>query len=95
MTACSFLFLSLLLIFLDAHIATDAQAQSVNTDAAKREGKVVLYGTVVPQATESTFKSFENKYGIKVEYWRGSANAGAGRAVNEWRAGRPGYDVVE
>ena len=91
----SFLFLALLLIFLDAHIATDAQAQSVNTDAAKKEGKVVLYGTVVPQAMESTFKSFENKYGIKVEYWRGSGNAVTDRAVNEWRAGRPGYDVVE
>jgi ABC-type Fe3+ transport system substrate-binding protein len=44
---------------------------------------------------ESTFKFFENKYGIKVEYWRGSANAVTDRAVNEWRAGRPGYDVVE
>ena len=91
----SSLFLSLLLVFLDTHIATDAQAQYVNTDAAKKEGKVVLYGTVVPQAMESTFKSFENKYGIKVEYWRGSANAVTDRAVNEWRAGRPGYDVVE
>ena len=98
MTACknfSSLFLSLLLVFVDGHIATDAQAQYVNTDAAKKEGKVVLYGTVVPQAIESTFKSFENKYGIKVEYWRGSANAVTDRAINEWRAGRPGYDVVE
>jgi len=98
MTACknsSSLFLSLLLVFLDAQLATDAQAQSVNTDAAKKEGKVVLYGTVVPQAMESIFNSFEKKYGIKVEYWRGSGNAVADRAVNEWRAGRPGYDVVE
>src|SRR6266850_5982700 len=99
MTACkvffSFALLSLFLLFLSPEFAAVTYAQAVNIDAAKKDGKVVLYGTVVPQAMESIFNSFEKKYGIKVDYWRASANGVAERAVNEWRAGRPGYDVVE
>jgi iron(III) transport system substrate-binding protein len=82
-------------IILCACAAIDVQAQPINVDAAKKEGKVVLYGTVVPQAMESIFNSFEKKFGIKVEYWRASGNGVIDRAANEWRAGRPGYDVVE
>jgi iron(III) transport system substrate-binding protein len=98
MTACKTFFsltLSLFLLFLSLYFVADAYSQAVNINAAKRDGKVVLYGTVVPQAMESIFNSFEKKYGIKVDYWRASANGVAERAVNEWRAGRPGYDVVE
>lgn len=82
-------------IILCACAAIDVQAQPIDVDAAKKEGKVVLYGTVVPQAMESIFNSFEKKFGIKVEYWRASGNGVIDRAANEWRAGRPGYDVVE
>ncbi len=70
-------------------------AQPVNVDAAKKEGKVVVYGAQVPQAMEPMHKAFENKYGIKVEYWRGSSTQVAERALSEFRAGKPGYDVVE
>ena len=35
------------------------------------------------------------KYGIEVEYWRGSSTQVSERALTEWRAGKPGYDVVE
>ncbi len=72
-----------------------AQAQPVNVEAAKKEGKVVVYGSVVPQAMEALHKGFEQKYGIKVEYWRGSSTQVSERALTEWRAGKPGYDVVE
>jgi len=98
MTACKISFssvLSLFLLFVSANSAGNSHAQAVDIEAAKKDGKVVLYGTVVPQAMESIFNSFEKKYGIKVDYWRASANGVAERAVNEWRAGRPGYDVVE
>lgn len=87
--------MSLFLLFLSLYSAANAYAQAVNIEAAKKEGKAVLYGTVVPQAMESIFNAFEKKYGIKVDFWRASANGVAERAVNEWRAGRPGYDVVE
>jgi hypothetical protein len=46
-------------------------AQPVNPEAAKKEGKVVIYGTIVPQVMTLIEKGFESKYGLKVEYWRG------------------------
>jgi iron(III) transport system substrate-binding protein len=67
----------------------------VDVAAAKKDGKVVVYGSVVPQAMEELHKTFEKKYEIKVEYWRGSSTAVAERAQSEWRAGRPAFDVVE
>lgn len=71
------------------------QAQPVNVDAAKKDGKVVVYGSQVPQAMEPMHKAFEKKYGITVEYWRGSSTQVSERALTEWRAGKPGFDVVE
>jgi iron(III) transport system substrate-binding protein len=73
----------------------NAQGQSVDVAAAKKEGRVVVYGSVVPQAMEELHKSFEKKYDIKVDYWRGSSTSVAERAQTEWRAGRPSFDVVE
>ncbi len=70
-------------------------AQSVDINSAKKEGKVVVYGTVVPQVMDEINKAFEKKYGVRVEYWRGSATAVLDRATNEWNAGRPGFDVLE
>lgn len=70
-------------------------AQQANIGAAKQEGKVIVYGSVVPQAMKGLNDAFEAKYGIKVEYWRGDSTKVAERARTEWRAGKPGYDVVE
>jgi iron(III) transport system substrate-binding protein len=75
--------------------AAGAQAQPANLEAAKKDGKVVVYGAQVPQAMEGLHKGFEKKYGIKVEYWRGSSTKVSERALTEWRAGKPGFDVVE
>jgi len=86
--------LALLAVLVQAW-SSNVNAQPIDIDAAKREGKVVVYGSVVPQAMEELHKSFEKKYGIKVEYWRGSSTQVADRAQTEWRAGRPGFDVVE
>jgi iron(III) transport system substrate-binding protein len=38
--------------------------------------------------------NFEKRYSVKVEYWRASATAVTDRAITEWRAGKPGFDVV-
>ena len=70
-------------------------AQPVNVEAAKKEGKVVVYGLVLPQSMDTINKPFEKKYGIRVEYWRAAPNRVMDRALTEWRAGRPGFDVVE
>jgi ABC-type Fe3+ transport system substrate-binding protein len=70
-------------------------AQAGNVDAAKKEGKVVVYGSVVPQAMDGLHQAFKKKYGIEVDYWRGSSTQVSERALTEWRAGRPGFDIAE
>jgi ABC-type Fe3+ transport system substrate-binding protein len=72
-----------------------ALAQAVNVEAAKKDGKVIVYGAQVPQAMKPLHAAFEKKYGISVEYWRGSSTQVSERALTEWRAGKPGFDVVE
>ena len=44
----------------------EARAQSPDIEAAKKEGSVVVYGTVVPQSMQIN-AGFEKKYGIRVE----------------------------
>jgi iron(III) transport system substrate-binding protein len=75
--------------------ANTGLAQQPNIEAAKQEGRIVVYGAQVPQAMKSIHAGFEKKYGIKVDYWRGSSTQVSERALTEWRAGKPGFDVVE
>jgi len=70
------------------------QAQNVSLDAAKKEGKVFVYGTIVPQVMKLIEAGFEAKYGVNIEYWRGDATKVVDRVLTEWRAGKPGFDVV-
>lgn len=76
-------------------IVQHALAQQVDVEAAKKEGRVVVYGAVPEQSMDAINKPFEKKYGIKVEYWRASSTKVMDRALTEWRAGRPAFDVVE
>jgi iron(III) transport system substrate-binding protein len=69
-------------------------AQQVNLDAAKKEGKVVVYGTIIPQVMTLIEKGFESKYGVSIEYWRGDATKVIDRVLTEWRSGKPGFDMV-
>jgi iron(III) transport system substrate-binding protein len=71
-----------------------AWGQPVNLDAARKEGKVVIYGTIVPQVMTLIEKGFEGKYGVKIEYWRADATKVIDRVLTEWRAGKPGFDLV-
>jgi iron(III) transport system substrate-binding protein len=75
-------------------LGSHAMAQQVNLEAAKKEGKVVIYGTVVPKVMALIEKGFQDKYAIKTEYWRGDATKVIDRVLTEWRAGKPGFDVV-
>jgi len=72
-----------------------ALAQVIDIDAAKKEGKVVVYAAVPPQTMKVINDPFEKKYGIRVEYWRASATGILERALNEWRVGQTGFDVIE
>jgi iron(III) transport system substrate-binding protein len=69
-------------------------AQPVSVEAAKKEGKVFVYGTIIPQVMGQIEKGFEAKYGINIEYWRGDATKVVDRVLTEWRTGKPGFDVV-
>lgn len=70
-------------------------AQTVDVEAAKKEGKVVVYAAVPPQTMKVINDPFEKKFGIRVEYWRASTTGILERALNELRVGKPGFDVVE
>jgi ABC-type Fe3+ transport system substrate-binding protein len=75
--------------------AVPLHAQNIDLAAAKKEGKVVVYAAVPPQTMKVINDPFERKYGIRVEYWRASTTGILDRALNEWRVGQPGFDVVE
>jgi len=75
---------------------TYALAQDAKlVDAAKKEGgKVVIYGSLETPVVEGVIQAFRKRTGITAEYWRASAMSVMNRAMTEYRAGKPGYDVV-
>src|ERR1043166_6170384 len=75
-------------------LCRNAQAQTPDIDAAKKDGSVTVYGSVVPQSMQIN-AGFEKRYGIRVEYWRADSTNIMDRALTEWRAGKPGFDVLE
>jgi iron(III) transport system substrate-binding protein len=73
---------------------SSALAQADLVTAAKREGRVIVYGSLETDVFDVIGKIFEGKYGIKVEYWRAASNRVLDRTLTETRAGRPQFDVV-
>jgi len=82
--------LSVLLIAAPVNLS----AQGVSLEAAKKEGKVFVYGTIIPQVMKLIEAGFEAKYGVNIEYWRGDATKVVDRVLTEWGAGKPGFDMV-
>ena len=72
--------------------ATSASAQSV--EAAKKEGKVVIYGSLESGIMDEIEKTFTAKYGIPIEYFRAASNKTLDRVMTEAHAGRVMSDVV-
>jgi iron(III) transport system substrate-binding protein len=70
-----------------------AQTQSL-VDAAKKEGKVVIYGSLESGIMDEIEKAFTQKYGIKIDYFRAASNKTLDRVLTESRAGRVMSDVV-
>ncbi len=79
--------------FLVVFAAGQAFGQTVS-DAAKKEGKVVIYGSLESDTADAVSKAFQKKTGIEVEYWRASATKVMDRAVTEYRAGKPLFDII-
>ena len=70
------------------------QGQADLAGAAKREGSVVVYGSIESDVFDVIRKIFEGQYGIRVDYFRASSNGTMDRVLTESRAGKPLYDVV-
>lgn len=73
--------------------ATALPAQADLVAAAKREGRVVVYGSLTTPGMVHN-RIFEGRYGIPVEYWRAASTRVLDRVLTELRAGRPLFDVV-
>ena len=85
---------SLLLVFL-LIVAQSALAQDAKLVAeGKKEGKVVIYGSMETDIFEGVQQGFERKTGIKVDYWRAAGATVLERASSERRANKVGYDLV-
>jgi len=64
-------------------------------EAAKKDGgKVVIYGSLETPVVDGVIEAFRKKTGLNAEYWRASAMSVMNRAMTEYRAGNPLYDVV-
>jgi iron(III) transport system substrate-binding protein len=64
------------------------------SEAAKKEGKAIVYGSLESDSAETIFNEFKKKTGIEVEYWRASATKVMDRALSEYRAGKPLFDII-
>jgi iron(III) transport system substrate-binding protein len=84
------LILLFFLIFAQGALAQDTKMLA----EAKKEGKLVIYGSMEQDIFEGVRLSFEKKAGIPVEYWRASGAAVLERVVSERRAGKAAFDVV-
>src|SRR5438309_7516522 len=60
----------------------------------KKEGKALAYGSLESDTAETAFNAFKKKTGIEVDYWRASATKVMDRALSEYRAGKPLFDVI-
>ncbi|MSP38267.1 MAG: extracellular solute-binding protein [Deltaproteobacteria bacterium] len=90
------MFLRRLLIIAVVFNATQSFCQDAKLiDAAKKEGgKVVIYGSLETPVLEGVMQAFRKKTGLQAEYWRASAMSVMNRAMTEYRAGNPLFDVV-
>ncbi|MBM4264315.1 MAG: extracellular solute-binding protein [Deltaproteobacteria bacterium] len=63
-------------------------------EAAKKDGKVIIYGSLEGDTVDAIIQSFKKKTGIEAEYWRASATKVMDRAMSEFRAGKPIADAI-
>ncbi len=74
--------------------AASAQAPPEVVASARREGRVVVYGSLEADAFDVVRKVYEQRYGVSVEYWRAASTRILDRALAEHRSGRALFDVV-
>jgi iron(III) transport system substrate-binding protein len=83
------------LLYLCFHLPANLLAQDTKLIAeGKKDGKVVIYGSMETDIFEGIQQGFEKKTGIKVDYWRAAGATVLERASSERRANKVGYDLV-
>jgi len=87
---CKLMIAFLYLCWLAPAFAQDAK----QVEAAKKEGRLVLYGTMQTDIFELLQKAFQKKTGITIDYWRTSATKVMERVLSEARAGKALFDLV-
>jgi iron(III) transport system substrate-binding protein len=71
----------------------DGQEKSL-IEAARKEGKVTIFGSIQDEVMKEIQASFDKKYpGVKSVYWRASTTAVMDRAINEFRTGKVSWDI--
>ena len=83
-----------IVVFAAAALSAAPAFSQSNVEAGKKEGKAVVYGSLESDSANSIFNEFKKKTGITVEYWRASATKVMDRALSEYRAGRPLFDII-
>ena len=83
------------LLFSLLAIPAFAQTDPKVIDAAKKEGEVSVYTSLIAEDLAALSQAFEKKYGIKVKGWRAGSEKVLQRALTEARANRQEADVIE
>ena len=76
-------------------LAAPAQTPDSLMQAAKKEGEVAVYTSLISEDLTALSEAFEKKYGIKVKGWRAGSEKVLQRALTEARANRHDADVIE
>ena len=62
---------------------------------AKREGELMLYSSLTQEDQLRMAEDFRKRYGVTLNFWRGSQAHILQRVLSETRAGRFDFDVIE
>jgi iron(III) transport system substrate-binding protein len=89
-----FVFFFIVLAGATISVAPVFSQSSSLVETGKKEGKAVVYGSLESDSAGAIFAEFKKKTGIEVEYWRASATKVMDRALSEYRAGRPLFDII-
>jgi iron(III) transport system substrate-binding protein len=65
-----------------------------SSEGARKDGRVIVYGSLEDEQFTAIKTSFERKTGIAVDYWRASNAKVLDRAISEHRARKPLFDVI-
>jgi iron(III) transport system substrate-binding protein len=76
-----------------AMVWAPAQAKA-DLAAARKEGKIIVYGSLESSTMTIVRKAFKEKYGVDIEYWQSSSTKVTDRIMTEFRAGRQLFDVT-